>query len=96
MNYIKTEFNADPTGDWYAHWIHEGFRAAELLASDGPYVFGDEITLADAFLVPQVYNAKRFKVPLGDFPKLVAAAEACNELNAFQDATPEAQSDASA
>jgi maleylacetoacetate isomerase/maleylpyruvate isomerase len=96
MNYIKKEFDADPTGDWYTHWVHEGFRAAEAIASDGPYVFGANVTLADAFLVPQVYNARRFKVPLDDFPKLVAATNACNELTAFQDAAPEAQSDASA
>ncbi|MDH3779036.1 MAG: maleylacetoacetate isomerase [Gammaproteobacteria bacterium] len=96
MNYIKQEFDADPTGDWYTHWVNEGFRAAEAIASDGPYVFGANVTLADAFLVPQVYNARRFKVPLDDFPKLVAATNACNELTAFQDAAPEAQSDASA
>ncbi len=94
MNYIKTEFAADPTGDWYAHWIHEGFRAAEALASDGPYVFGDDVTLADAFLVPQMYNARRFDVPLDRFPKLVAVVDKANELTAFQDAAPESQSDA--
>jgi len=94
MNYIKTEYDADVADGWYAHWIHEGFRAAEVLANDGPYVFGDSVTLADAFLVPQVYNARRFKVPLDDYPKLVAAADACNKLIAFQDAAPEAQSDA--
>lgn len=94
MNYIKTEFGADPTGDWYTHWIHEGFRAAEALAGDGPYVFGSEVTLADAFLVPQMYNAKRFEVSLDEFPKLVAIVDNCNELTAFQDAAPESQSDA--
>ncbi|MDJ0794268.1 MAG: maleylacetoacetate isomerase [Woeseiaceae bacterium] len=94
MNYIKTEFEADPTAEWYRHWIREGFRAAEALASDGPYVFGDAVTLADAFLVPQVYNARRFKVPLDDFPKLVAITNRANELVAFQDALPENQSDA--
>jgi len=95
-SFIKTEFDADPMGDWYAHWIHEGFRAAETIAGDGPYVFGNEVTLADALLVPQVYNARRFEVPLDDYPKLVAAVDACNELTAFRDAAPEAQSDASA
>ena len=95
MNYIKAEFRADPTADWYRHWIHEGFRAAEALASDGPYVFGDAVTLADAFLVPQVYNARRFNVPLDDFPKLVAIADHANELAAFRNASPENQSDAS-
>ena len=94
MNYIKTEFGEDPTGDWYAHWIHEGFNAAEAIASDGPYVFGDDVTLADTFLVPQVYNARRFNVPLDNYPKLVASVDHCNKLTAFQDAAPEAQSDA--
>ena len=96
MNYVKTEFGADPTGDWYAHWIHEGFRAAEALASDGPYVFGNEVTLADAFLVPQMYNARRFNVPLDEFQKLNAIVDNCNELTAFADAAPESQSDATA
>jgi len=95
MNYVRTNFDADPTGDWYTHWIHEGFRAAEILAGDGPFVFGDEVTLADAFLVPQMYNARRFKVSLDEFPKLTAIVDNCNELAAFEDAAPESQSDAS-
>lgn len=94
MNYIKAEFGADPTGGWYTHWIHEGFRAAEQLASGGPYVFGDRVTLADAFLVPQMYNARRFKVALDDFPKLVRSVDRCNEIAAFIDAAPEQQADA--
>jgi len=95
-NYVRTHFDTDPMGDWYAHWIHEGFKAAEIVASDGPYVFGNEVTLADAFLVPQMYNARRFNVPLDGFPKLVAIVDNCNELAAFADAAPESQSDASA
>ncbi len=96
--YIKAELGADKaaTNAWYAHWIREGFAAAETLASDGPYVFGDDLTLADVFLVPQMYNARRFKVPLGDFPKLVATTDACNELSAFKKAAPEQQPDAAA
>ena len=93
-DYIKVEFDSDPMGDWYSHWIHEGFRAAEALASGGPYAFGDAPTLADAMLVPQVYNARRFDVPLDEFPILVAAVDACNELDAFKKAAPEQQSDA--
>jgi maleylacetoacetate isomerase len=94
MKYIKAEYAADPAGDWYTHWIHEGFRAAEVLASDGPYVFGDSPTLADAFLVPQMYNARRFDVALSEFPKLVDIVDACNELQAFKKAAPEQQPDA--
>ncbi len=94
MNYIKREFGADPTGDWYRHWIHEGFRAAETLAADGAFVVGDDITLADALLVPQMYNARRFNVPLDEFPKLVAIVDRCNDHRAFRRAAPEAQPDA--
>ena len=97
MNYIKKEFGADPTGDWYTHWIHEGFRSAEPFVSDVPdsqFVYGNRPTLADAFLVPQMYNARRFNVPLDDFPNLVRIVDNCNELQAFKDAAPESQADA--
>lgn len=94
MNYIKTEFEADPTAHWYGHWIQEGFTALEALAEDGPFVMGNRVTLADALLVPQMYNARRFKIPLDDYPKLVAAVDHCNEFKAFKNAAPEAQSDA--
>lgn len=94
MDYVRDKLGADPTGDWYRTWVQRGFHACEAYAGDGPYVFGNEVTLADAFLVPQVYNARRFNVPLDDFPRLVAIADHCNELEAFQIAAPEAQSDA--
>ena len=93
MTYIRTKFDADPTADWYSHWIHEGFEAAETLCSAGPFVYGKQVTLADAFLVPQIYNARRFNIPLEDYPKLVAAVEKCNELPAFEAAEPESQID---
>ena len=94
LKYIKTEFDADPAAHWYGHWIHEGFKALERFAGDGPFVFGDKVTLADTLLVPQLYNARRFKVLLDDYPKLVAAVDHCNEFEAFRDAAPEAQADA--
>ncbi len=93
MTYIRSKFDADPTADWYSHWIHEGFKAAETLCSAGPFVHGKQVTLADAFLVPQIYNARRFNIPLEDYPKLVAAVEKCNELPAFKAAEPESQID---
>ena len=94
MNYIKTEFGANPLDGWYAHWIHEGFAAAEVMVSEGPYAFGKDITLADAFLVPQMYNARRFSVPLEKFPRLVDIVDHCHEHPAFRDAAPEAQPNA--
>jgi len=94
MTYIKDNYGADPTGDWYTHWIHEGFRAAETLARNSNFVFGDVPTLADVLLVPQIYNARRFNVVLDEFPKLIAIAARCDELPAFRKAAPEVQPDA--
>jgi maleylpyruvate isomerase len=59
-----------------------------------PYLCGSEVTLADICLVPQVYNARRLKVPLERFPKIVAADAACAKLAAFDKARPENQADA--
>ena len=94
MQYIKREFGRDPTDAWYAHWVYEGFSAAEQLAGSGPFVIGDAPTLADALLVPQVYNARRFNVALDAFPQLEAAAAHCNTFPAFKNAAPENQPDA--
>ena len=98
--YLKEELGvSDEQRDaWYANWIHEGFRAAELTASahadNGPFVFGDTATLADCCLIPQIYNARRFDVSLEDFPRLVAIDAYCNKLPEFADAIPERQPDA--
>ena len=97
--YLKEEFGiTDEQRDaWYAHWIHEGFRSAELTARThagaGPFVFGESVTLAETCLIPQIYNARRFNVPLGDYPSLVAIDAHCNSLPAFADARPENQPD---
>ena len=94
MNYVRDKFDADPTEGWYTHWMHEGFAALEQFAGNGPFVLGDKVTLADAFMVPQMYNARRFEISLDDYPKLVAAVDHCNTIAAFQLAAPEAQLDA--
>ena len=93
LQYVGTEFDADPK-QWAAHWMREGFKALEAVASDGPYVFGDSVTLADALLVPQIYNTRRIEMPTDDFPKLIAAVDKANQLEAFKAAAPEAQPDA--
>jgi len=93
LQYVSTQYGGDPK-QWAAHWMHEGFKALEAVASDGPYVFGDSVTLADALLVPQIYNTRRIEMPTDDFPKLIAAVDNCNELEAFRIAAPEAQPDA--
>src|SRR5262249_2374934 len=79
---------------WYHHWIIEGFTALEPMIKSGPYCFGGNVTLADIFLVPQMANARRLKVPLDNFPKLSAADAALQKLPAFDKAKPENQPDA--
>lgn len=79
---------------WYHHWVIEGFKAIEAMISPGPYACGAHVSLADVCLVPQVFNARRLKVPLDAFPKIVAVEAACLKLPAFDKARPENQPDA--
>jgi maleylpyruvate isomerase len=79
---------------WYHHWVIEGFTAIEAMIAPAPYACGARVSLADACLVPQVYNARRLNVPLDRFPKIVAADAACLKLAAFDEAKPESQPDA--
>jgi maleylacetoacetate isomerase len=96
---IKLEFSADDdhVGEWYRHWIKLGFNALEHQAQQRPeskYAFGDEPTLADVCLVPQMANARRFKTDLSPFPRLLAWDEAARAHPAFIKAAPENQKDA--
>jgi maleylacetoacetate isomerase len=79
---------------WYHHWVIEGFKAIEAMIAPAPYACGPQVSLADVCLVPQVFNARRLKVPLEAFPKIVAAETACLKLPAFDKARPENQPDA--
>jgi maleylacetoacetate isomerase len=79
---------------WYHHWILDGFEALEALVGSGPYACGDVVTIADICLVPQIYNARRLKVPLDKFPKINAVDAACMKLAAFDRARSENQPDA--
>ena len=76
---------------WIATWIGEGFAALEAMAAErsGRYLFGDEPSLADVCLVPQMYNARRFNVPLDDYPLLVRADAEATVLTAFAAAHPD-------
>lgn len=100
LKHITGTLGLDEDGKlaWYRHWIASGFAGLEaLLAASGragDCVLGDTPTLADAFIVPQVYNARRFDCPLDDFPIIARIADACDALPAFAAARPEAQGDA--
>jgi maleylacetoacetate isomerase len=79
---------------WYAHWIVTGLEAIEAMIAPGPYAFGDQVTIADVCIVPQLANARRFNVPIKQFPRLLGVDAACQQLEAFDRARPERQPDA--
>jgi maleylacetoacetate isomerase/maleylpyruvate isomerase len=80
---------------WYRHWIELGFAGLEAQVGPhaGKFCYGDAPTLADICLVPQLYNARRFKVDLAPFPTLVAIDARAQALPAFAAAAPERQAD---
>jgi maleylpyruvate isomerase len=87
-----------PTEPWARHFIEKGLAALERLAAPkaGKFLFGDSVSLADVFLIPQLYNARRFAIPLEPFPTLSRADTHARALEAFERARPEAQPDAEA
>jgi maleylpyruvate isomerase len=99
LQYLVDEMGLDEAAKlkWYHHWIKQGFAAYEqmLVRYSGRYSFGDSVTMADLCLVPQVYNANRFNVPLDEFPHLLRVFNECQALPAFKNAAPEVQDDAS-
>jgi maleylacetoacetate isomerase len=96
LRYLKNQMRQEQSAidAWYHHWVIEGFEALEALIEPGPYACGKAVTLADICLVPQVANARRLKVPLDKFPKIVGVDAACLALPAFDRARPENQPDA--
>ena len=96
LQYLKRGLKQEQTeiDVWYHHWVTEGFKALEQMLKPGPFAYGAHVTLADICLVPQVFNARRLKVPLDAFPKIVAVEQACLKQPAFDKARPENQPDA--
>ncbi len=97
---LRHEFGADEAAldRWCGTWIGAGFDAIEaLLAADTQrrgFSFGSTPTIADAYLVPQVESARRFKVELARWPLIAEVDARCGELEAFRNAAPRAQPDA--
>lgn len=95
LNYLKGPLghSQEEVDAWYAHWITEGLPALEAMAKPkaGKFLFGDAPTGADVCLVPQLYNARRFEVPLEAYPTLLRAEDNALQMDAFQKASPEQQ-----
>ncbi|WP_172439726.1 maleylacetoacetate isomerase [Pseudoalteromonas piscicida] len=96
LKYLSNELGVtdDQKNEWYRHWVIEGFNKLEPMIGAGPFCFGTEPSLADVCLVPQVFNALRFKVDMSVYPKISRVYEHCNTLEAFSNAAPENQPDA--
>lgn len=100
LNHLSTELQVtqQQKTEWYHKWIRQGFEATEKLLErspfrTGPYVCGDQVTLADMCLVPQVYNARRYELPLDNYPIITQIEQNCLKLDCFADASPENQPD---
>ena len=95
LKYLTGELGVDDDAKdaWYRHWVIEGLAALEALAAPkaGSFLVGDTPTLADICLVPQLYNARRFAVPLDPYPTLRRADEAAAAHPAFAAAHPDRQ-----
>lgn len=95
LKHLKTAFGAtqEQTDEWYRHWIAEGLAALEVMAASraGTFLFGDQPTMADVCLVPQLYNARRFNVALDAYPHLLRADETATAIPAFAAAHPDRQ-----
>lgn len=98
LQYVSGTLEAGDAGRqaWIEHWVAAAFSAFEkrLEKYAGICCVGDEVTLADVCLVPQVYNAMRFNLDLSPYPTLMRVYESLQQLEAFQKASPEQQVDA--
>jgi maleylacetoacetate isomerase len=97
LNYLRSPLghDEDTVNAWYRHWIAVGFSGLEQEArratADGRYMFGSNVTIADICIVPQMYNARRFKCDIDPYPTLRSICAHLETLPAFAKAAPEAQ-----
>jgi maleylacetoacetate isomerase len=101
LKYLKHACGLDEAkinGEWYGHWIAEGLAGFEqFLVSQGRagrFCLGDQFTMADVCLVPQIYNARRFNCDLSAYPRTMAVFESSASLEAVRSADPAGQADA--
>jgi maleylacetoacetate isomerase/maleylpyruvate isomerase len=87
------KLDEDSKNTWYHHWVRSGLEAFEKQLQDpatGQFCHGDHVSMADCVLVPQIFNANRFKVDLSGLDRTLQIFEACMALPTFQAAQPSA------
>lgn len=100
LRYIRSAFGADDDAvrDWFQHWVADGFVPLEQRLADEPetgeFCHGDTPGLADICLFAQVLNNGRFGVDMTPYPTINRIHENCLEVQAFKDAMPANQPDA--
>lgn len=100
LQYLQQELGVDDEAKmkWYRHWVEQGFGALEeMLVNDarvGDFCYGSKVTMADIFIVAQVYNAERFECDMSRYPVISEINANCLKLDEFRRAAPEEQPDA--
>lgn len=99
LQYLSNTLKASDTQktDWYLHWLRLGLNAlqTQIAPQAGDYCVGNQPTLADLCLIPQLYNARRYQLdPAQHWPTLARIEQHCLSQPAFRDAAPEQQADA--
>ncbi|MBB42967.1 MAG: maleylacetoacetate isomerase [Rhodospirillaceae bacterium] len=100
LNYLRENLNANDVAveKWYQHWVKQGFDGVEKLLAlskdTGMYCHGDEPGFADICLIPQVFNALRFKISVKEYPTIERIYNTCMEHRDFYRAHPMEQPEA--
>lgn len=90
----RSGWTDDAVSGWIGKWINHGLEAVEQLIGDGPWCFGEDPGLADIYLAPQLFSARRFKIPFHHLQRISRVAVLMDRHPAFLAAAPENQPDA--
>jgi maleylacetoacetate isomerase/maleylpyruvate isomerase len=98
LNYLTDDLGLtdEKKAAFLNRWPGGALRAVEAVLKNaaGAFCIGDEPGLADIFLVPQVYAARRFGIDIGGCDTILKIVENCERLEAFRRAHPDNQPDA--
>ncbi len=95
LNYLSDDLviSDERKNTWYQHWISMGFSALEAQLDEVGFCYGTSISMADVYLIPQVYNALRFNTDMANYPNIARTYATCSALEAFKAAHPDQQPD---